>query len=204
MIWVTVKLYVVFLLCSWKCSKSMSEMFTAFYKRQEIIKRYLRPVFIMPLAKDTSFCGWGTIIALSKSFIRSWTQTLVLIMLSIKATKWLSKLHVNNVAQIKQCLSILVWTLKQLAGINTDLDINCTFSCKINVNYTARCFVTQSGYLTFHFRDYTSNCGALTLGISQLVCNRFVTVKLKRSFQSATNENEALEPPSDPSQRIWT
>lgn len=72
-----------------------------------------------------------------------------------------------------------VRTLKQLAGINTGLDINCTFSCKINVNYTAQFFVTQSSYLTFRFRDYTSNCGALTLRISQLVCNRSVTVKLK-------------------------
>lgn len=133
----------------------------------------------MPLAKDTNFCGWGTIIALSKSFIRNWTQTLVLIMLSIKATKWLSKLHGDKLAQIKQCLSIFVWTLKQLAGINTGLDINWTFSCKINVNYTAQFFATQSSYLTFHFRDYTSNCGALTLRMSQLVCNRFVTVKLK-------------------------
>lgn len=104
--------------------------------RQEIIKRYLRTVFIMPLAKDTNFCGWGTIIALSKSFIRSLAQTLVLIMLRIKATKWLSKLHGNKLAWIKLCLSTLVWTLKQRAGINTSLDINCNFSCKINVNYT--------------------------------------------------------------------
>lgn len=47
------------------------------------------------------------------------------------------------------------------------------------MSITLHDFVTQSSCLAFHFIDYTSDCGALTLRLSQLVSNRFVTVKLK-------------------------
>lgn len=59
-------------------------------------------------------------------------------------------------------------------------------------------FATPSSYLTFRFRDYTSDCGALTLGISQLAQQQVCDSKIKRSFQSAANENEAPEPPERP------
>lgn len=46
-------------------------------------------------------------------------------------------------------------------------------------------------------KKYTSNCGALTLGLSHSVSNRFVTVKLKGPSKVLLMKTKPKELPSD-------
>lgn len=161
------------------------------------------PSFHYPSGKDTHFCGWWTLIALSKSFIWSWSQTRVLIMFSIKATKRLSKLHGNKVAEIKQCLSISVWTLKQPRAINTGPDINRTFSRTINVDYTVWfCDLQRLSRLPF-LDSIHPTAVLLTCRLSQLVGSGFAVAKLKGCSKVLLMKTKPSSPRGTGHKRIW-